>query len=177
MPPKIDKFRESLGRLKGELERRVRETSIIVVLLGAGGKALDERRRIKEDLTRSAIIALIPEEDFPRHLSPSLIERAMLRGGDIELVFINLESWGSATEFGQFHESPNIAPKLRVLVDRAYHPLYGDSKSYLSDLYLTHEAVFGHVYATNSRGNGPFPNPRDVVVKLAERYRQWKALR
>jgi len=122
------------------------------------------------------MIPLVPEEDFPREIAPSLVEIAMLSKGDIDLVFVNVESWGSATEFAQLHRNSRIAPKLRVLVDHAHHPLYGSSTSYLSDLYMTHMAVFGHVYAVDGERTGPFPSPHEVTLKLAERYRQWKTM-
>jgi hypothetical protein len=94
----------------------------------------------------------------------------------VELVFINVESWGTATEFTQFHGNMRIALKLRVLAKHVHHQLYGGSASYLTDVYLAHLAVFRHVYAIGgSRGN-VFPKVRDVVVKLAERYRVCKAL-
>jgi len=55
----------------------------------------------------------VPEDDFS-DVPPSLAERSTLKESDVELVFVNVESWGSATEFGQFHTDEKIAPKLRV---------------------------------------------------------------
>jgi len=165
-----------LHSLQKRLEREFKETSIVVVLLGAGGKGLEQRRTLKKELAISGIIPLVPEDDFPREIAPSLVEVAMLSKGDIELVFINVESWGSTTEFAQLHGNNRIAPKLRILVDHSHHPLYSSSTSYLSDLYLTHAAVFGHVYAVDGESKGPFPSAHEVTVKLAERYRQWKAM-
>jgi hypothetical protein len=159
------------------LEGEVRETSIAIVLLGAGGKGLEQRRTLEKELAAGGMIALIPEDDFPREIAPSLVEIAMLSEGDIELVFVNVESWGSATEFAQLYGNSTIAQKLRVLVDHSYHPLYGSSTGYLSDLYLTHTAVFGHVYAVDGEGTDPFPSSHELTVKLAERYRQWKAMK
>lgn len=112
-----------LHSLQKHLEREVRERSTVAVLLGAGGKGLEQRRALKKELTTYGIIALIPDNDFPREIAPSLIEIAMLSEGDIELVFVNVESWGSATEFAQLHGNTTIAQKLRVLVNHAYHPL------------------------------------------------------
>jgi len=158
------------------VEKKIRETSIIIVLLGAGGRGLRQRRVLKSRLASMGMVALIPEDDFPGEVAPSLVEEALLSKGDVELVFINVESWGTATEFTQFHGNRRIAPKLRVLVEHVHHPLYGGSASYLTDVYMTHLAVFGHVYAVGgSRGN-VFPTVREVVVKLAERYRVCKAL-
>jgi len=158
--------------------KKVKEISIIVVLLGAGGKGLKQRRNLKNELKKMNIIAVIPEDDFAKEVPPPLIEEFMLTQGDMDLVFINVESWGSATEFGQFHERWEIAPKLRVIVEHKYHPLYGSSTnptSYLTNSYLIHEAVYGHVYAVDETG-GRFATTRDVTIKLADAYRWWKAL-
>ncbi|MEM2930799.1 MAG: hypothetical protein QW797_08090 [Thermoproteota archaeon] len=38
-----------------------------------------------------------------------------------------------------------------------HHPLYGNSASYLTDVYLTHLAVFGHVYAVGDSRETFFP--------------------
>lgn len=118
---------------------------------------------------------MIPEDDFPRGISPSLAEEAMLSRGDADLVFVDIQSWGSACEFAQFHEARAIARKLRVLVPPQYHPLHGRSKSYLTDLYLTHLAVHGHVYPVSTKDKS-FPSAKKVIVKLSERYRMLKAI-
>ncbi|MGQ9597242.1 MAG: hypothetical protein ACUVQY_02930 [Thermoproteota archaeon] len=133
--------------MRRKLEKMVKETSVILVLLGAGSRKLGQRRALRDELASMGIVALIPEDDFPREVSPSLVEEAMLSKGDVELVFINVESWGTATEFVQFYKNRRIAPKLRILTSYRYHPLYGSSASYLTDIYLTHLALFGHVYA------------------------------
>lgn len=170
-------LRKEIEKSIKELEETVEKTSILVVLLGAGGQGLAQRRTIARKLTAMGIVALIPEDDFPRHIAPSLVEKALLSKGDVELIFVNVESWGSVTEFGQFHEKSRIAPKLRVIVDRTYHPLYGSSKSYTTDLYMTHTAVYGHVYAYDDARTSPFPSPRVLVTRLTDRFRQWKALK
>jgi hypothetical protein len=147
-----------------------------VVLLGAGGRGLDLRRKIKERLKGEGIISIVPEDDFPADVALDLVERSTLRKGDVELVFINVESWGSATEFGLFLADEKIAPKLRVLVNYKHHPFHGNSKSYLSDAYLTHMAVYGHVYPYKESGRYPFPMVDEVVLRLAKRYKEWRAL-
>lgn len=162
--------------MRRKIEKRVRETSIIIVLLGAGGQGLRQRRVLRNELASMGMVVLIPEDDFPGEVAPSLVEEAVLSKGDVELVFINVESWGTVTEFTQFHGNRRIAPKLRVLVKHEHHPLYGNSSSYLTDVYLTHLAVFGHVYAVGDSRETFFPTVRDVVVRLAERYRVCKAL-
>ncbi|MEM2123400.1 MAG: hypothetical protein QXE79_07180 [Candidatus Bathyarchaeia archaeon] len=162
-----------------ELERRLGEASLIVFLMGAAGKGLEERRMVREMLKEKGITAIVSEDDLPRDVAPSLVEEYILRSEEVDLAFINVESWGSTAEFVQYHGDPGIAPKLRVLVRSSYHPLYGGGSSYLTDIYLTHLAVYGHVYAYESEtGLGlTFPTPGSIVMKLAERYRQWKALR
>jgi hypothetical protein len=84
--------------------------------------------------------ALIPEDDLPRGLAPSLLERHILSKVDVDLIFLNVQSWGSATEFAQFGGDPTLARKLRILVGRKHHPIYGtvSSSGYLSDAYMTH---------------------------------------
>ena len=54
--------------------------------------------------------------------------------------------------------------------------LYGSSKSYLTDVYLTHTAIFGHVYAVDGQGGLPFPSTEKTITKLAERFRQLKVI-
>ena len=49
-------------------------------------------------------------------------------------------------------------------------------RSYLGDLYLTHMAVYWHVYPYKESGRDPFPMVDDVVLKLAKRYKEWKVL-
>jgi len=144
--------------------------------MGASGQGLRQRRRLRGVLSRRGLLALVPEDDFPRDIAPSLVERAMLSEGDVDLAFINLESWGTATEFGQFHEIRRIARKLRILVDHQYHPLHSNSRSYLTDLYLTHLAVYGHVYPVARARRSLLPSVKKTVTKLAVRYSQWKAL-
>jgi len=120
---------------------------------------------------------VLPAHDL-YDLAPSILERKILSEEDLDIAFVNVESWGSAAEFSEFRNDKQIAPKLRVLVERDHHPLYGSSKGYLTDAYLTHDAVFGHVYMyknTEAGQNDRIPTPRELVVMLAERYRQWKA--
>ena len=90
----------------------------------------------------------------------------------MDLIFINVESWGSATEFGQFHDKKDIAPKLRVLTPYEYHPMYGSSTSYLTDLYLTHVVKYGHVYACDDSSRSTFPTSEKIVITMATRYRR-----
>ena len=58
------KIREELS----ELERKLNERYMVVALLGAGGKRIDERRKIGRRLESDGIVALIPEDDFPEFI-------------------------------------------------------------------------------------------------------------
>ncbi len=193
MPPMVHRRGEDAlnpaEALKREQERKVAEISIIVALLGAGGEGLNERREIAAKLGERGITALIPEDDLSEDAAASLAERDMLSQDDLDLAFINVQSWGSAAEFAEFQADISIAPKLRILVERRYHPLYGASSGsgYLTDSYLTHDAVFGHVYLHRQplREDGKedqdspawIPATDEIILKIAERFRQWKAFR
>lgn len=172
----FEEARNLIHEKRRELEQRVRETCIIVVLLGAGGEGLEKRRIIDAKLEKEGILSLIPEDDFAPDIAPSLTEEAVLKDADVDLIFINVESWGSATEFGQFHDEKEIAPKLRLLTSHEYHPIYGSSTSYLSDLYLTHTAKYGHVYAYDDSNGSSFPASEKIVMIIAIRYRMLAAL-
>ena len=171
---KIRKAQKIIKTFRDTLEEKVKDTSIIVVLLGASGKGLRKRRKIRARLEEEGVIAIIPEDDFPAKEAPSVAEEAIFAEEDVDLVYVNVESWGSATEFAQFHEKKTTAHKLRVLTRREYHPLYGDSQSYLTDLYLSHLAVYGHVYAYSEEGC--FLPPEEIILKLSRRYKKLKAL-
>lgn len=170
-----ERLRNRISGLTKELEQQVKETAIIVALLGSSGLGLQQRRLLAHALSTMGIVAIVPEDDFPKELAPSLIEKSMFSKGDVELIFVNVDSWGSLTEFAQFHAHKKIAPKLRVLINHLFHPLYGTCAGYLTDLYLTHEAVFGHTYAVDDN-SGSFPSSKTIVTKLAERYKEWKSL-
>jgi len=133
---------------------------------------LQQRRRLAEILKTNDVTALVPEDDFPRGF-PSIVEIAYLRNVLFDLAFIFPESWGSATEFGQFLEDSIIAPKMVVLVPWRYHPIYGQRGGYLSDACLKHLAKFGHVYAYNERGQA-FPRSSEIIVKLCRTRRALK---
>ena len=162
--------------LRGRVEQRVARTGLVVALLGAGGRELAERRRIAGSLSRRGFVPLVPQDAFPRWISPSLIEEAVLSDDGIGLVFLKVGSWGSAAELGQLRGNPSVAPKLRILVPPAYHPLHGDATGYLSDMYLTHLSVYGHVYAVDGRKRVRLPPTDRLILVLAERFRQVWAL-
>jgi len=156
------------------LELQIGRSTLIVVLLGAGGNGLEERRRVARLLNGFGMAALVPEDDFPRDVGASVVERAILSQADIDLVFVSVESWGSATEFGQFHTDPRIARKLRVLVDPEHHPIHDPKDGYLKDLYLTHLVAYGHVYAVDGGRMVRVPSKESLVLLMAERHRQLK---
>jgi len=168
--------RKDIHRLQGRLERRLRRPGLIVALLGAGGRGLAERRRIAAALQRRGIVALIPEDALPRTLSPSLAEEALLLDPSVSLVFLRVESWGSATELGQLRANPSVALKLRILVPPEHHPLHGQATGYLADTYLTQLPAHGHVYAVDGPRRVRLPSAVALIPILAERFRQAKAL-
>jgi len=158
-----------------EIQEKIKKQKMIVALLGAGGQGLAERRAIASELRNVGFNVVVPEDALEPGLSPSLVERDLLSWPELDLAFVNVESWGSASEFVQFHGERSIAPKLRVIVGREHHPLYGSSTGYLADVYLTHDAVFGHVYM-HGTGRDSMPSASEIIQKVAERFRQWKAI-
>jgi dihydrodipicolinate synthase/N-acetylneuraminate lyase len=96
----FNRLLDSIRNERKRFETLVRETCIIVVLLGAGGKEIRKRRSIARKLKDSGIIALIPEDDF----------------------------------------APDVA--------------------HLLDLYLTHIAKYGHVYAYDDSKESVFPTSK-----------------
>lgn len=167
----------SIRENRSHLEQTAGRAYTIVVLLGKNGKGLEERRQIARGLEQEGMTVLIPEDYLPREVSPSLAEGEMLTQGDQDLVFLDVDSWGTATEFGQFHDHRTVAPKLRVLVRVEYHPLYQTQRSYLTDMYLTHLAVFGHVYPIGAVGAVNSSNARDLITLLATRYAEVKRIK
>ncbi|MEM2827145.1 MAG: hypothetical protein QXH61_00850 [Candidatus Nezhaarchaeales archaeon] len=145
--------------------------------MGAGGEGLEKRRKLDRMLEEQGILSLIPEDDFVSDdVAPSLIEEAVLERADVDLIFVDTTSWGSVTEFVQFHDKRNIAPKLRVLTPYEYHPIYGNSTGYLTDVYLNHVVKYGHVYAYDDEGKSVFPTSERIVITITMRYRKLVAL-
>ncbi len=152
--------------IRKETEDRLKRSGLVVMLMGSSGRGLDERRAVAHVLTSRGIVALVPEDDFSPEIGPSVIEEDVLERSDVDLVFLSIESWGAATEFG-----------LRVLVRPEYHPVHSPSGSYLSDLYLTHLVRYGHVYPVDGGRQAPVPSAKALIPMLAERHREVKALR
>ncbi len=171
LPNRITRLRTA----RESLESQIGRSALVVVLLGSAGNGLEERRDLARTLNGRGMVALVPEDDFPRDVGPSVMERAVLSTADVDLVFVNVRSWGTATEFGQFHSLPRIARKLRILVDPDHHPIHGPTDGYLRDLYLTHLTAYGHVYAVNAGRMIPTPSAASVVRLLTERHRQIKS--
>lgn len=170
----IDDIKSWIRNEKKRIENLLKETQIIVVLLGAGGKGIEIRREIAKKLDYNGIIALIPEDDFAPDVAPCLTEEAIFKEADLDLIFVNVESWGSAIEFVQFHDNVIVAPKLRILTYYKHHPIYGSSKSYLTDLYLSYIAKYGHVYAYGDEKRNGFPSPEEIILILSLRYKLLK---
>lgn len=165
-------IRERILRLEAENST----TSIIVALLGASGEGLEERRRIRDRimLEHPETTVMIPEDHIDPGINPVLAEQVILSGSDIDLVFIHVNSWGTSNEFGQFSQSNEIAPKLRVLVNHEYHPLHirdERNRSYLSSSYLLFMARFGHVYPVKGTSE-LFPSAETAVRILTDITRQ-----
>ena len=166
-----------LHRIRREAEQRLQRSGLVVILLGSSGRGLDERRDVAHVLARRGIVALVPEDDFPVEIGPSVFEVDVLERSDMDLVFLSIESWGAAAEFGQFSSNPKIAPKLRVLVRPEYHPVHSPPGSYLTDLYLTHLVRHGHVYPVDGGRQAPVPSAKALIPMLVERHREIKAFR
>jgi hypothetical protein len=153
------------------LEAENHTSWLVVSLLGSSGNGLEDRRRIKERLTAQhpEITVLIPEDDIDSSINPVIAETVVLSGSEVDLVFIHVNSWGTSNEFGQFSQSIEIAPKLRVLVDHRYHPLHINdegNRGYLSSSYLFFMARYGHVYPVKGTSE-LFPTPETVVSILS----------
>jgi len=163
-----------------ELQRQIKKQRVIIALLGAGGRGLAERRTVASELRGLGFNTIIPEDALPLEVSPSIAEPELLAWPELDLAFLNIESWGSASEFAQFQSDSRIANKLRVIVPRRHHPLYGSgvSSGYLTDMYLTHDAVFGHVYMHDdgSAADGSLPSAKEIIITISQRFRQWKAI-
>jgi len=165
---------------ESSLRSRISEEKLTVVLLGASERGLEGRRAIAQDLAKRGIIALVPEDDFPDDVALSLANRNILSADRVDLVFVNVQSWGSTAEFSELSGLEGVVGKLRVLVPRRFHPFYGSSGGYLTDAYMTHEAVHGHVYIYREEEDTDeprwIPSPLEITTRIAERYKQWKAL-
>src|SRR2546428_12122239 len=83
-------------RIRREAEQRLQRSGLVVILLGSSGRGLDERRDVAHVLARRGIVALVPEDDFPVEIGPSVLEVEVLERSDVDLVFLSIESWGAA---------------------------------------------------------------------------------
>lgn len=87
----INSIKQWIHKEKEKIEKQLFIKYIIVVLLGAGEKEVQKREKIARKLEENGVIALIPEYDFPSDdVGPSLIEEAVLKEADVDLIFINL---------------------------------------------------------------------------------------
>jgi hypothetical protein len=180
-PPASTRKTDQLGgSYAKEIQTEFDKSITTVALLGSGQSGLKERRAIAIALRKKGVRAIIPEDVIPPEMAPDIVEEFILGRDDVDLVFVSPDSWGPVLEFGQFAKNPKIVGKLRILVERKYHPVYG-SGGYLTSAYLTHEVVYGHIYirgsASDSRSEQSWiPSNKQLIIKITERYRQWKAL-
>lgn len=69
-----------------EIEGLLKGSFLILSLMSAGGKGLEERRRIEGRLKGMSIIAIIAEDDLPKDVASSLVEEHALKSGEVENV-------------------------------------------------------------------------------------------
>lgn len=129
----------------------------------------NQRMYLKQELRKEGCIPIIFEEDFEMKIA-SLEETIILRNPEVALIFIIPSSLGSAAELGIFMKDNIIKPKLRVLVESRYHPMYSTSKSFLTSVYTELIATHGHIYPFNFSGD-VHPTPLDWAKKIIESYR------
>ncbi len=107
------------------------------------------RREISNKIEEQGhIVQFLEDFDLP---VPAIDEKFFIKKREVDLVFILPESQGSQFEFSNFMEDSEIAPKLRIFVERKYHPLDSniEDKSLLSNGYLVFLTQYGHVYSYN----------------------------
>lgn len=126
------------------------------------------RKVIEESLNH---IAIFPEE--LRFIYPAIDEKNLLREKEVDMAIILPEGPGAISEFSDFSSDHDIAFKLRVFVPKKFHPLEQELEkvepSYLTNAYLIHLTLFGHIYA--------FENNSDLIKKvilILESYRRIK---
>lgn len=164
---RIFELREKI--LKELMERR--KVPLTVVLLGPGGRGLELRREIAEALAEKNIVAILMEDLLPDEAGFSLAEKELLSREGIDLIFVIPESPGSIAEFSEFIADERISERMRVVVQRKYHPLYGGEEGgYLRDRLLIFQVERGHLYAYGDC----LPPVEDLVVRLSEAHRALK---
>jgi len=172
---KITIRNEIIDALKKDYQKRVQVIPLKLMILGQGFpkgedcwslnlsescekcdkvNCLGPRRRkeikrlVEEDLCD---IAIFPEELGFIH--PAIEQRVLIMDKEIDLVILLPEGPGSIAEFGEYSSNPEIAYKLRVFVPTKYHPfemdIEGHEQGYLSNAYLIHLTLYGHVYSYN----------------------------
>ena len=116
-------------------------------------------------------IAIFPEE--LRFIYPAIDEKNLLKEKEVDMAIILPEGPGAISEFSDFSSDQDIAFKLRIFVPTKFHPLEHELEniepSYLTNAYLIHLTLFGHVYA--------FENNSDLIKKvilIIESYRRIK---
>jgi|SRR5579862_3191168 len=174
---------KSLEEIIKDMEKEARTTSIGIALLGSTGPGLETRRAMRRSILsiNPATTVFIPDDDLPREvnypemgLNPVMAEIRILGSDKIDLIFVSPSSMGSVTEFGQLSQIPEVAPKLRLLVDHNYHPLFAKAPlSYVSSAELAFMVKYGHVYAVKGT-NEIFPEAEYAVLIVTGMTRQLK---
>jgi len=166
-------------------EEELGETHIIVALLGEGGKGLDDRRRIAKKLEAEGMTAIVPEDDLGvRGMPPIDVEEMYFQESDVDVIFIDVKPLGSEAEFMRFTGNNRLCLRIRVLVERQYHPVYdrtnrlalmdGSARKKTGTLtweYMSHEGKYGHTYAYDNAGAGGFPTVEELIEVLAKCHR------
>jgi hypothetical protein len=171
-----------------KMEQELGETHIIVALLGEGGKGLAERRRIAKKLEAEGMTAIVPEDDLGvRGMPPIDVEEMYFQESDVDVIFIDVKPLGSEAEFMRFTGNERLCLRIRVLVERQYHPVYdrtnrlalmdGSARKKTGALtweYMSHEGKYGHTYAYDNAGAGGFPTSGELIEVLAKCHRWLK---
>ncbi|MHA1715146.1 MAG: hypothetical protein ACTSXP_05855 [Promethearchaeota archaeon] len=108
-------------------------------------------------------------EDVEKINNNAIEEEMILMDEDVHLVILLPESFGSCLEFGDFYNNEAIASKLRIFVNKRYHPIYGESHSYLPEILAKYMVKYGHVYY--------FENNDDLVDKTTMILRIYRSMR
>lgn len=130
------------------------------------------RNRINQKLNDENCLATTFEEDFELNIA-SIEEQIILKNDEVDIVIVISDSKGSAAELAIFAKDPIIRRKLRVFVPYQYHPLYSDSESFLTSLYLELMSVFGHIYPIDPTGKH-HPTGITIATILMRAFRLYK---
>ena len=104
------------------------------------------RITLRDELEKEGDSVIFPEQ--LELINPSLDEEMFLKVcvDEIELIIILPVSFGSVDEFSTYSRMEEFALKMRVFVEKQYHPLYTSEQALLIDSYLRFLTKYGHVY-------------------------------